>query len=148
MPTSYTVIEDEDESAVLPVLELVEKKASGLRFTVVKPAPFDEQVRQLVQATPDGLLLDLRLDQKPGESGRRVQYRAVSLAQELRTRMTEGALISFPIALWSIASKFKRSYRRDSSSHDLFDAVYDKSPGNPNTKNNRALKLLVEACAQ
>jgi len=25
---------------------------------------------------------------------------------------------------------------------------HDKSPGNPRTKNNRALKMLVEACAE
>lgn len=131
MPINYTVIEDEDQSAVRPVLDLLAKKAPALRFAVIKPAPFDEQVKQLVAKIPDGILLDLRLDQKPGESGRRVQYRAVSLAQELRTRMAEGVLTGFPIALWSIASKFKRSYRPDSTSHDLFDAVYDKSPDDP-----------------
>src|SRR5664279_2474102 len=40
--------------------------------------------------------------------------------------MAEGLIPPFPIVLWSIANKLNSSYVSEDTSHDLFDAVYDK----------------------
>lgn len=76
-----------------------------------------------------GLLLDLRLDEEFDENGGKVFYRGPTLAQELRSRMSDGEICSFPIILWSMNDKIVHSYSPDSSSHDLFDAVYAKDDG-------------------
>jgi len=54
------------------------------------------------------------------------EYRATALAQELRTRATEKRITDVPIALLSTNIKFKASFEKDDTSHDLFDAVYTK----------------------
>ena len=68
----------------------------------------------------------MRLDRSPNENGSRVNYRALALAQELRTRMTEGEIRSFPIVLWSVEPNFQTSFEKDETGHDLFDAQYLK----------------------
>lgn len=125
MTTNYICLDDEDEK-VGPIVELIEKSSSSIKISVRTPAKFDEEIRLLSAESLDGLLLDLRLDRSPNQDGIRVNYRALALAQELRTRMTEGEILSFPIVLWSVDQNFKVSYDRDETGHDLFDAQYFK----------------------
>lgn len=125
MTTNYVCLDDEMEK-IEPIIELIEESCQSIHVTVRNPIQFDEEVRLLSSNSMDGLLLDLRLDRSPDENGNRVNYRALSLAQELRTRMTEGEIPSFPIVLWSVDENFKISYDRDETGHDLFDAQYYK----------------------
>jgi hypothetical protein len=125
MPTNYVCLDDEAEK-VSSIVALIEQANKELKFEVRSPQKFDSEVRGLGKNKPDGLLIDLRLDRAPDSTGERVSYRAISLAQELRTRMTEGELGSFPIVLWSVDDNFKQSYRKDATGHDLFDGVYYK----------------------
>lgn len=106
----------DDLSAIFPELE----------FEVRHPKPFDQEITAISAFKPSGLLLDLRLDKIPSEEGLRIKYRAISLAQEMRTRMTENKLNSFPIVLWSVDAFFEQSYSRDKTSHDIFDMHFTK----------------------
>lgn len=126
MPTNYLCLDDE-AALVEPIVQLLEQANTDLQIEVRPPIQFDEEIRQLGKASFDGLLLDLRLDRTPDEDGKRVNYRALSLAQELRTRMTEGEIASFPLVLWSVDDNFKISYDKDETSHDLFDRQYYKA---------------------
>jgi hypothetical protein len=109
-PITYLYLDDEAPDAVGPFRETVERRTEGLRIN-------------------HGLILDLRLDQHPnwqerGEGDRgaeRANYRASTLAQEIRTRAAEDRRGEYPIVLWSTDRKLSDSYDRDDTSHDLFD---------------------------
>ena len=96
-----------------------------LRIEPVYPSSFGEQRRWLREEDPDGVILDLWLDRyapPPGqESQEKQDYRALSLAQELRTRATERNVGEFPIVLLSYDNRLDYSYNRDDTGHDLFD---------------------------
>jgi hypothetical protein len=126
MPIDYVCIDDE-ATKVKPIVQLLEQASADLKIDVRAPVQFDEEIRQISKLKLDGLLLDLRLDRAANEDGARVNYRALSLAQELRTRMTESEISSFPIVLWSVDDNFKVSYDKDETSHDLFDRQYYKA---------------------
>jgi hypothetical protein len=112
---------------VKPIVELLEHHNSDLKLEIRTPIKFDDEVRQLYKSKYDGILLDLRLDRNADSTGARVNYRALSLAQELRTRMTEGQMTPCPLILWSVDGNFKLSYNRDETGHDLFDHKYSKT---------------------
>lgn len=79
----------------------------------------------------NGLILDLRLDDFPNEETKYANFRGTSLAQEIRTRQKETALISFPIVLFSANDKLEQSL--ENSGKDLFDICIDKSKVNTGT---------------
>ncbi len=121
----YLCVDDESGDRLEPILEPLRR--SGVDVRLFHPEPFDKEVARILSSDADGLLLDLRLDDVPDRTGARVRYHALSLAQELRTRMTEGDLRPLPIVLWSVERKFRRSYSNDSTAHDLFDLVVSKT---------------------
>lgn len=131
MPSiEYLCIDDQQDNSVDILLDTV-SRAGGPQFIRQTPVEVGKQIQAIAdQAMKNegqfGLLLDLRLDQEADASGEKVSYRGPTVAQELRTRMAEGLVPPFPIVLWSIANKLKSSYVREDTSHDLFDAVYDK----------------------
>lgn len=128
--TSFLCIDDQQDQSIDNLLALLSKTEPMLSFDRKTPLDIGEQIRQICDASKTnvrfGLLVDLRLDQEADANGAKVQYRGPTLAQELRTRMAEGDIRSFPIVLWSINEKFLKSYYGDDTSHDLFDAVYGK----------------------
>jgi hypothetical protein len=121
----YLCIDDEGGDRLEAILDRLRRHS--LTVTLHPPAAFDDEVALIAESSADGLLLDLRLDDVPGGSGTRVKYRAVALAQELRTRMTEGGVTALPIVLWSVERKFRRSFNSDTTAHDLFDLVIAKT---------------------
>lgn len=126
MPINYVCLDDE-ATKVKPIVQLLEQAHPDLKVDIRTPLQFDDEIRQIGKLKVDGLLLDLRLDRAADSDGLRVNYRALSLAQELRTRMTESEINSFPIVLWSVDDNFKLSYDKDETSHDLFDRQYYKA---------------------
>jgi hypothetical protein len=111
-----------------PLIDNVEYGVdSEIQIDAVYPDDFGDQRKRLGRENPDGVILDLRLDEfapskEEERKGRTKQdYRALGLAQEIRTRATEGNVGEFPIVLWSYDSKLKRSYTKDDTGHDLFD---------------------------
>ncbi len=141
MPTNYVCLDDE-ATKVKPIVQLLEQASPTLKIDIRSPIQFDEEIRQIGKLKLDGLLLDLRLDRAADEDGRRVNYRALSLAQELRTRMTESEITPFPIVLWSVDDNFKISYDKDETSHDLFDRQYYKA-SITNNKMSVATEMLA-----
>ena len=125
MTTKYICLDDEAD-AVEGLLQVLAAANENLSIELRPPALFDDEINQISKSGCDGLLLDLRLDKSPSADGVRVNYRAISLAQELRTRMTEGAIPSFPLVLWSVDANFQESYDRDKTGHDLFDFHFSK----------------------
>lgn len=128
---NFLCIDDQRDNTVDTLLKSISEK-DGPKFERRTPTEVGEQLDLILQAANQhpgkfGVLLDLRLDMEADSAGNKVPYRGPTIAQELRTRMAEGtALASFPIILWSIATKFKNSYTGEDTSHDLFDAVYGK----------------------
>lgn len=126
----YLCIDDQQDATIDPLLNRL-SDSSDVAFIRQTPTGLENQLNTIAQQAVSsqgrfGLLLDLRLDVDADVDGNRVAYRGPTLAQELRTRMAEGNLPSFPIVLWSVNTKFKQSYFSDESSHDLFDAVFGK----------------------
>lgn len=125
--TKFTYLDDEPVEAVRPYIRAVQTATVGLEISHFHPQPYPKQMEALRdrhrQGNLDGLILDLRLDQFPdSQTGAgRADYRAATLAQEIRTRATEGSLPEFPIVLWSTDERLRRSYVNDDTSHDLFD---------------------------
>lgn len=126
----YLCIDDQQDATIDPLLNKLSDSGS-VAFVRHTPIGLEDQLAAIAQRAASsqgrfGLLLDLRLDVDADIDGNRVAYRGPTIAQELRTRMAEGDLPSFPIVLWSVNTKFKQSYFSDESSHDLFDGVFGK----------------------
>jgi hypothetical protein len=143
----YLCIDDQPEDFIQPLLNKLSSCKDGLDFARMHPQEFESQFERIHELAAAGqcfgLLVDLRLDQDADlENGSKVYYRGPTLAQELRTRMAEGLLPSFPIVLWSMNDNIVHSYAPDSSSHDLFDAVYAKDDGQHVLGESIALELF------
>lgn len=129
MATNYLYIDDEDPSSLDSYIRAVKGGTDLIEIVPERPSSFDEQVSHLLESLTryDGLILDWQLDDIPLEGGKRIQFRAGALAQEIRTRETSGEVRGLPIVLWSTKPKLRRSYFGDHTSHDLFDILYDKA---------------------
>ena len=126
MATKYIYLDDERPAAVRPFLRELRSYRRDLEIKHCPPLPYRDQLPWLAQETFDGLILDLRLDQfanwQEGSEGDKAEYRATTLAQEIRTRATEDhKVFQTPIILWSTDERLRASYTRDDTSHDLFD---------------------------
>jgi hypothetical protein len=148
--TNYLCIDDQRADVIDPLV----KRLSTERLTITRATPREMSVQ--IQLIKDflgansqgavGILLDLRIDMEADQDGMRVDYRGPALAQELRTRMAESDIDASPIVLWSVNSKFQRSFSPDGSAHDLFDAVYDKDERIASEP--EAVSLELEALAE
>ncbi|MEQ9196775.1 MAG: hypothetical protein RIE84_08485 [Parvibaculum sp.] len=129
MPIKYILIDDASPDEIKPYTEAVVSATSGLRIADLQPSQFDDLTLVLRKETPDGVILDLRLDQQANADGYVVRFTAQALAQELRTRMAmrgSKAMQPAPIVLWSADGNIDALFLRDDTAQDLFDAVYQK----------------------
>ena len=118
----YLYLDDEqEEQQTQTIVELLESEVEGLEIETDAPKSFGEEIKRLKDEDYDGLMLDLRLDVKS-----EAEYRAFTLAQEIRTRATEGKMPDIPIVVCSTDTKLKKSYNKDATGHDLFDRKYLK----------------------
>lgn len=127
----YLFIDDDEQSALIDKLERASKKR--LKIVRVHPESFDNTLNLFTQNNfkeYDGLLLDLRLNEKrkPGQDYS-INYRVSSLVQELRSRTVESVRLApeCPFILLSDESNINNYYKKDPTSHDLFDRVISKS---------------------
>ncbi|PRX57369.1 hypothetical protein [Flagellimonas meridianipacifica] len=118
----YLYLDDEQIQLTQDIVELLESERDDLEIIWSQPKSFGEEIKRLKSEVYDGLMLDLRLDQKSD-----AEYRAFSLAQEIRTRATEGTMKDIPIVVCSTDRKLKASYNKDTSGQDLFDRKYLKT---------------------
>jgi len=85
-----------------------------------------EQICSIAKETDiDGLILDLRLDDTPNNEGNRSDFRGSAIAQEIRSRQTEGDIKQFPIILFSANEKINQSF--NILGNNIFDVIIDKS---------------------
>lgn len=122
MKQKFLYLDDESGEHTTEIAELLQAEDDQLEIKVDTPKSFGDQIKQLKKEKYDGLILDLRLDEKS-----EAEYRALTLAQEVRTRATEGSMNDIPIIVCSTDAKLKKSYSKDSTGHDLFDAKYLKN---------------------
>jgi hypothetical protein len=119
-----------DDDKVQTSKEKVQGFEQQGRLTIVPnqhKGSWEEQLKFIKEneSSMSGLILDLRLDDFPNEDTKYADFRGTSLAQEIRTRQKETALISFPIVLFSANDKLEQSL--ENSGKDLFDICIDKS---------------------
>lgn len=133
MPIKYLYYDDALIEEVEPYITIVEAANPDLKIDLETPKPYDSQINHLNNLTDgdyDGVILDLRLDQTANEveggEKKKANYRATTLAQELRTRGTERDIDEVPVVMWSMEKKLKESYFPDETGHDLFDLASSK----------------------
>jgi len=131
MTTTYLYLDDGDQAESSAFSNAVLNATPELQINLEYPSEFSKQISQVTEASfsADGLILDLRLDQLAhpiNDDKRQADYRAPSPAQEIRTRAAERGQREFPIVLWSFDERLKESYRKDHTSHDLFDLIVVK----------------------
>lgn len=117
----YLYLDDEQEQKTADIVELLQSEVDGLEIITDAPKSFGDEIKRLKEEEYDGLMFDLRLDVKS-----EAEYRAFTLAQEIRTRATEGKMPDIPIVVCSTDAKLKKSYNKDGTGHDLFDRKYLK----------------------
>lgn len=120
---TYLFIEDRDEALTRDIIDNLESANSELKIKFQKPPIFSDALIEIPKIRYNGLLLDLRLDEDS-----KAEYRAFTLAQEIRTRTTEGDKHwrDAPIVICSTDPKLKKSYNKNISGQDLFDKKYSK----------------------
>ncbi|WP_439879707.1 hypothetical protein ACSX1A_11015 [Pontibacter sp. MBLB2868] len=127
MKIKYLYLDDENSNQTNSFAEILERSREDLEIKMRPPLPFSEEMAKLKADINDvnGLLLDLRLDMVTNDQ-KKAEYRALTLAQEIRTRVTEGSLKAVPIVLCSTDDRLNKSYKKDETGHDLFDKRYLK----------------------
>lgn len=128
MPVKYLYFDDEGPDKIDAYIRIVQSQADEqLVIEHRPPRRYDKQIevlRGLSDEEVNGVILDFRLDMKSNEiegGKERAQYRAATIAQEMRTLGTEGKIKEMPVVLWSLSRRYRESYSPDETAHDLFD---------------------------
>lgn len=145
MPLKYLYIDDEEQGLLEPLTQAISADPQ-IEIAVEHPSSRGLEIDELSAGLSEfnGLILDWRLDDiAMPDSDTRYPFSAGALAQELRTKQTEGQVIPIPIVLWSTEEKLRASYLGDQTGHDLFDAYYFKSKiaEEPSMVQNQLLSL-------
>lgn len=130
-PVLYIYLDDGDGEESVAFANAIQTVTPGLEINHEYPSDFSQQIKLFRgrSFTADGIILDLRLDQLAHEvdgNKQQADYRAPALAQEIRTRAAEKRYKEFPIVLMSFDRRLRESYRKDNTSHDLFDMIVVK----------------------
>ena len=128
MVIKYLYLDDEGVTAVKPYKDIVARHSKQLKIDIEHPAAF-KNYSALIDKLKEyqGLILDWRLDEISNpENKKKADFRAATLAQEIRTRETEKKIPAIPIVVWSQQNRLSKSYQGDFTSHDLFNLVYKK----------------------
>lgn len=147
MAIKYLYLDDEEITTVKPYRDIVVRHSKELHIDIEHPASF-HNYSTLINKLKEyqGLILDWRLDEISSKTNKKkADFRAATLAQEIRTRETEKKIHPLPIVVWSQESRLKRSYQGDFTSHDLFNWVYKKDYiiDNPNIVHDQLLSLAL-----
>lgn len=134
MHYKFLYIDDEEEKRLKPLIKSIEDTSFDIEIMLEYPEKFEEQLKILSKDGYDGFIFDWRLDEVKRENKQRPEFRAGSLAQEIRTRASETHRFEKPIILLSGRAKLENSYNKDLTSQDLFDLIYVKEE----IKNNHA----------
>ncbi len=147
MAIKYLYLDDEEVTTVKPYRDIVVRHSKELHIDIEHPATFQNYSALINKLKGyQGLILDWRLDEISSKTEKKkADFRAATLAQEIRTRETEKKISPLPIVVWSQESRLKRSYQGDFTSHDLFNLVYKKEfiIDNPRIVHDQLLSLAL-----
>lgn len=149
MSIRYIYLDDEDLTEIRSYIRAVQFVADGkLEIERRPPLRYDKQVDALRDLSDeiDGVILDFRLDMRSNEVGgesERANYRAGSIAQEMRSLQAEGKVKEIPLVLWSLSSRFDRDFYPNETSHDLFDLASRKEEINDDAGAKKMASRLI-----
>lgn len=122
----FLYIDDESDDSVKAIIDgFMDVGQINIElFPIEANRNFDAIKKKLSEMKYDGLIIDLKLD---GDGPNRVNFRAPTIAQDIRTLNSAGDLkISVPLILCSTEQKMRATYDSDKTSHDLFDYKFLK----------------------
>ena len=128
MVTKYLYLDDANQKEIEPFIQSA-SRSKKIEIDLKHPAMFNDNFDSLIKSLSKyaGIILDWRLDEVVvSRAGKRYPFRAGALAQELRSRASEGAILPMPIILWSATQKFQSTFQNDYTAQDLFDRKYRK----------------------
>jgi hypothetical protein len=117
--TRYLFIDDEADGAE-SYADALSETDSTLSIEVKSPVSL-EQIVDLLSTNPDGMLLDVKLNNTKDKDGKPLRFDGIGLAQQLRSLQTRGEVKSLPIVRLSQPEVIQEYVRGDSTSDDCFD---------------------------
>lgn len=124
MGYSGVYIDDNDDDLTYGELMSVPGN-DGIIFKNIKPKSLAHTAQQISEFSPDIVAIDYRLDERQNTDAEN-DYRAGTLAQNLREKLIDQPAKDFPIILISTEEKIHKFFEPDQTSHDLFDEWYRK----------------------
>lgn len=130
---NYLYIDDYfNKNRINTLTSMVQRLEDGklLKITPQSSSQF-EKIINLLQTelnNYDGLIIDLKLNDEPNDKGEISQTNAAPIAQFIRDSASEGKMKNLPIVLCSTDENIKIFYKKDFTSHDLFDMRFLKVP--------------------
>ena len=129
MAFKYYYIDDDSMSTIQETARGLSSFSDDLEIEPYQHKVWSEEIDFLLnnQDQYEGLILDWSLTNK-NQDGNRADFDVEALAQQLRKYAVEKRKFkkSFPIILCSAKYRFRQVFEKESTSHDLFDAVYEK----------------------
>jgi hypothetical protein len=136
---------DDDASAKQWAARL---ESEDLKVTLLEPAELISLADEVMAKKPAVVILDYRLDEHKGTSGRAVTYRAAPVAQHMRDKTGSTEQPDFPIVLISSEDKIRKLYRPEKTAHDLFDWKFIKQNVSDSERPAKILRGLANGYAQ
>ncbi|EKO3474087.1 hypothetical protein NTH41_002801 [Vibrio fluvialis] len=127
MSTRYLYIDDDKRDDLEELIDEIEFYAGNqLKIEHKQTRPMKEIARIFSEGKYDGLLIDQKLD-AVNEYGESAGYWGTSLAQDLKTEMTQGNILHAPIVLLSNEAVYVQYFDKDENAHNLFDFTIGKT---------------------
>lgn len=127
MPTKYFYIDDDNFENLEELIDELEFHSDKqLDITHTRTKPMEAIARLFAEGGYDGLIIDQKLD-AANEDGISAGYWGTSLAQNLRTEMTECNIPQAPIVLLSNETVYVQYFDKDENAHNLFDFTLGKT---------------------
>ena len=124
----YKIVFVDDREDQFNILSHVKRESKDILefFECVPEASIIETQKAISAKSPDLLLLDYRLDEKPVKDDKIAEYKAGPVAQQFRDYAIENFQNDFPIFAVSLEENI-RLYEPEKTAHDLFDQIWLKN---------------------
>lgn len=127
MSTRYLYIDDDKYGALEELIEELEfHSGEQLKIDHKQTRPMKVVAQIFKDGNYDGLLIDQKLD-AVNEEGVSAGYWGTSLAQDLKTEMTQGNIPHAPMVLLSNEAVYVQYFDKDENAHNLFDYTLGKT---------------------
>lgn len=124
----YNVLFVDDREDQFSILSHVKRESKDILnyFECIPRDSIVDTQKAISKKSPDLLLIDYRLDEKPVEDDKIAEYKAGPVAQLLRDSAIENYQNDIPIFVVSHEDNI-RIYEPDKTTHDLFDQIWLKN---------------------